>query len=108
MSELDVRVAERLAAVRDRIARAGGVDVAVLAVTKTFGIEACWAASRAGCDAVGENYAQEVVAKLAGVERPFGVHFIGRLQTNKVRQLAPIVSMYETMDRLSLVVELAK
>jgi pyridoxal phosphate enzyme (YggS family) len=80
----------------------------VLPVTKTFGVEACWAAHRAGCTAVGENYAQEVVAKLGGQDLPFGVHFIGQLQTNKVRSLAPIVSVYETVDRPSLVAELAK
>jgi pyridoxal phosphate enzyme (YggS family) len=108
MSDLDVLVAERLGAVRDRIARAGGTDVAVLAVTKMFTIEHCWAAYRAGCAAVGENYAQEVAAKFAGVQAPFGVHFIGQLQTNKVRLVAPHVSVYESVDRASLVHELAK
>lgn len=106
--DFERRVADRLAAVRERIERAGGEGVTVLPVTKTFGVEACWAAYRAGCAAVGENYAQEVVSKLGGVERPFGVHFIGQLQTNKVRMLAPIVSCYETVDRASLVDELAK
>lgn len=101
-------VAERLAVVRERISRAGGIDVSVLPVTKTFGIEACLAAFAAGCCCVGENYAQEVVAKLGGVERSFGVHFIGQLQTNKVRQLAPIISTYESVDRASLVAEIAK
>lgn len=108
MSDFDALVAQRLAAVHERITRAGGEGVRVLPVTKTFGIEACWAAVRAGCTAVGENYAQEVVAKLAGVEHEFGVHFIGQLQTNKVRLLAPIVTVYETVDRPSLVTELAK
>ncbi len=108
MSDLDALVAERLAAVRERIARAGGTDVAVLAVTKLFSLEHCWAAHRAGCAAVGENYAQEVVAKFAGERPPFGVHFIGQLQTNKVRQLAPIITVYESVDRPSLVAELAK
>ncbi len=109
-ADLDALVAERLALVRDRIARAGGVDVEVLPVTKTFGVEACWAAYRAGCGAVGENYAQEVVAKLGAPSSPlpFGVHFIGQLQTNKVRLLAPVVTVYETVDRPSLVAELAK
>jgi hypothetical protein len=108
MTELDLQVAERLANVRDRIARAGGLGVSILPVTKTFGIEACWAAHRAGCGAVGENYAQELVTKLGGQLLPFGVHFIGQLQTNKVRALAPVVTVYETVDRLSLVTELAK
>lgn len=108
MSAFDVLVAERLAEVQVRIARAGGSGVSVLPVTKTFGVEACWAAYHAGCRAVGENYAQEVVAKLGDIERPFEVHFIGQLQSNKVRQLAPIVSVYETVDRPSVVAELAK
>ncbi len=101
-------VAQRLAVVRERIALAGGTEVTVLPVTKTFGIEACFAAYEAGCPNVGENYAQEVVSKLGAVDRPFGVHFIGQLQTNKVRQLAPIISVYESVDRPSLVTELVK
>lgn len=108
VSSLDLLVAERLAAVRDRIERAGGHEVTVLPVTKTFGIEACFAAFAAGCPDVGENYAQEVVSKLGSVDRPFGVHFIGQLQSNKIRQLAPIISVYESVDRQSLVTELAK
>ncbi|MDO8391873.1 MAG: YggS family pyridoxal phosphate enzyme [Actinomycetota bacterium] len=106
--DLDAMVAERLAAVRERIANAGGVGVSVLPVTKLFSIDHCRAAHRAGCSAVGENYAQEVVAKFAG-ERPlFAVHFIGQLQTNKVRLLAPLIDVYESVDRASLVAELAK
>ena len=108
VTELDMRVAERVAVVRDRIARAGGLDVDVLPVTKLFGIEHCRAAIRAGCTAVGENYAQEVVAKFAAGRPPFAVHFIGQLQTNKVRALAPLIDVYESVDRPSLVAELAK
>lgn len=112
MNALDSLVAERLEVVRARIARAGGDDVEVLAVTKTFGAEAVRAARACGCSAIGENYAQEVVAKLGGAERDvregLAVHFIGQLQTNKVRQLAPIVDVWETVDRPSLVAELAK
>lgn len=105
---LDALVAQRLAAVRDRIARAGGTDVSVLPVTKLFGLDHCWAAHRAGCSAVGENYAQEVIAKFAEERPPFAVHFIGQLQTNKVRLLAPLIDVYESVDRPSLVAELAK
>ena len=95
-------------AVRARIVAAGGGDeVAILPVTKGFGPEAVEAAVAAGCTAVGENYAQELVAKrdvCVGVE----VHFIGQLQTNKVRQLAEIVDVYETVDRARLAREIAK
>lgn len=101
-------VAERMAAVRDRIASLGGVDVAVLAVTKTFGLDAVRAAAAAGADGIGENYAQEVVAKLSGVASLPPVHFIGQLQTNKVRSIASIVDVYETVDRVSLAAEIAK
>ncbi|MBI4883930.1 MAG: YggS family pyridoxal phosphate-dependent enzyme [Actinobacteria bacterium] len=108
MTAYDDAVADRLQAVRDRIARAGGSDVDVLPVTKSFPIEACWAAYHAGCAAVGENYAQEVVAKFAAAPLPFAVHFIGQLQTNKVKMLAPVVSLYGAVDRVALVQELAK
>ncbi|MEZ5250396.1 MAG: YggS family pyridoxal phosphate-dependent enzyme [Ilumatobacteraceae bacterium] len=101
-------VAERLDRLRDRITRAGGYDVRILAVTKTWGLDAIRAAVAAGCDAVGENYAQELVAKLDGeVDLP-AVHFIGRLQTNKVRLVAPFVTVYETVDRESLAAEIAR
>jgi pyridoxal phosphate enzyme (YggS family) len=102
------RVREAVVGVRERIRLAGGDDsVVLLAVTKGFGPEAIEAALAAGCRAVGENYAQELVAKREVAARA-EVHFIGQLQTNKVRMLAPIVTVYETVDRPSLVAELAK
>lgn len=106
-----VQVAERLAVVRERIARAGGIGVQVVAVTKTFGVDALRAARAAGADAIGENYAQELVAKFAELGAdPVGlpVHFIGQLQSNKVRSVAPYVQVYETVDRASLAAEIAK
>lgn len=100
-------VAAALERVRGRIRAAGGGDeVAILPVTKAFGRDAIDAARAAGCTAIGENYAQELLAKrdaCAGLE----VHFIGQLQTNKVRQLAGLVSVYETVDRPKLAREIA-
>ncbi len=97
-----------LAAVHDRIrAAGGGDDVSILPVTKGFGPDAIRAAIGAGCRSIGENYAQELLAKreaCAGV----AVHFIGQLQTNKVRQLADLVDLYETVDRARLAREIAK
>jgi pyridoxal phosphate enzyme (YggS family) len=102
------RVREGLARVRARIAAAGGDDsVAVLAVTKGFGADAIEAALAAGCTAIGENYAQELLAKRAAAERA-EVHFIGQLQTNKVRQIAGLVDVYESVDRQRLAAEIAK
>lgn len=109
-------VAERLAEARGRIAASGGEasggrQVRVVAVTKTFGPDAMRAALAAGCDAVGENYAQELVAKMAafGPDEPRPeVHFIGRLQSNKVRSLAPLVDVWQSVDRASVVREIAR
>lgn len=101
-------VAERMQEARDRITRSGGVGVAVVAVTKTFGLDAVRAAAAAGADGIGENYAQELVAKLTGVEGLPPVHFIGQLQTNKVRSIAGLVDVYETVDRVPLALEIAK
>jgi PLP dependent protein len=100
-------VAERLERVRERIAGAGGAGVDVLAVTKGFGADAVHAALAAGLHRVGENYAQELIAKreaLSGAE----VHFIGRMQSNKVRTLVGVVDVFESVDRRSLVDELAR
>jgi pyridoxal phosphate enzyme (YggS family) len=101
-------LAERLQQVRQQIAAAGGSDVEILAVTKGHPVEVVQAAADVGLKAIGENYAQELVAKFD--PHPFGlaVHFIGQLQTNKVRQIVDRVDVYETVDRASLVVELAK
>lgn len=105
------QVSEQLAAIRERITAAGGgADVAVLAVTKAFGPEVIDVAAAAGCRSVGENYAQELVAKrdALATHPDLAVHFIGQLQTNKVRQLAGLVSVYETVDRARLAREIAK
>jgi pyridoxal phosphate enzyme (YggS family) len=104
------RVAEGLAAVRRRIeAAGGGPDVVVLAVTKGFGPDAIEAAAGAGCACIGENYAQELLAKLAAVSGPRPeVHFIGRLQSRKVKALAGVVDVWQTVDRPVLVDELSK
>jgi pyridoxal phosphate enzyme (YggS family) len=94
--------------IREEVARASSAPVAIIAVTKTFGHDAIRAAAAAHCDAVGENYAQEVLAKVE--ESPFGlpVHFIGAIQSNKVRQLAPYISLWQGVDRESVISELGK
>ena len=103
-----VDVAARLASVRERIARAGGTSVSVIAVTKTFDHDAWIAAHAAGCDGIGENYAQELVAKHAQGASALPVHFIGHVQTNKVRSLIDIVDVWQTVDRASVIDEIAK
>jgi pyridoxal phosphate enzyme (YggS family) len=101
-------LAERLQRVRRQIAAAGGPNVEILAVTKGHPVEVVRAAVEAGLTAVGENYAQELVAKLGDATFDVSVHFIGQLQTNKVRHIVDLVDVYETVDRPALVAELAK
>lgn len=106
---IDIReVAERVHAVRQEITECGGSGVSLVAVTKTFGFEAIEAARSGGCDAVGENYAQELLAKLEGQNAGLPVHFIGSIQSNKVKSLAPVVSLWQTVDRESVVNEIAR
>jgi pyridoxal phosphate enzyme (YggS family) len=103
-------VARRLDDLRRRIVAAGGVGVRIVGVTKTLGPESWRIAKQLGIDAVGENYAQELAAKAAEVgheDRP-PVHFIGHLQTNKVRLIADSVDVWESVDRVSLIAEIAK
>lgn len=103
-------VAARVEAVRARIAAAGGAgQVRLVAVTKGFGPDAVEAALAAGVADLGESYANELTAKAAATAaartRAAGTgedprwHFIGRLQTNKVRLLAPLVGLWQSVDR---------
>ena len=101
-------VALRVQQIRSEIARASSSPVTIIAVTKTFGHDAIRAAVIAQCDAVGENYAQEVLAKVAEAPIDLPVHFIGAIQSNKVRQLAPYISLWQGVDRLSVISELGK
>lgn len=106
-------VAAALAAARRRIELAGGDPgtVRVVAVTKGFGVEAASAASAAGLEDVGENYAQELLAKheaLPAEGRVLRWHFLGAVQRNKVRILAPVVDCWQSVAREVEGVEIAR
>ena len=100
----------RLAEARHRIESASPdpTAVRVVAVTKGFGVGAVRLALDAGLTAIGENYADELVAKadqLAGGEAAAGPlampewHFLGAVQRNKVARLAPVVSCWQGLSR---------
>lgn len=99
---------ERVAAVRQRIERAGGDPgrVRLVTVTKGFDVAVVRLALQASLVDLGENYAQELLAKheqlgsVAG--SPPSWHFIGRLQRNKVAKLAPVVAVWQSVDRPAL------
>jgi PLP dependent protein len=106
----------RVAAVRERIARAGGDPEAVrlVAVTKGFDAGVVRSALDAGLADIGESYVQELVRKANELGEPGGGdrgprwHFVGRLQRNKVRKAAPYVSLWHSVDRLALGAEIAR
>jgi len=102
-------VADRAAMVRRRIEAAGGDPGAVtlVAVTKGFDRSAVVAATAAGLGDLGENYAQELVAKDDG-DAEVRWHFLGRLQRNKVRLLAGRVALWQSVDRPELGAEIAR
>ncbi|CAN5750168.1 YggS family pyridoxal phosphate-dependent enzyme [soil metagenome] len=101
-------VARRVAEVVARL-RATAPPVELVAVTKAFPVDAVAAAATAGCTRIGENYADEVLEKSpAARTRGLRVHFIGRLQSNKVRKMADLVDVWESVDRVALVNEIAK
>jgi len=108
---------ENIAGVRARIAVAAAradrdaARVTLVGVTKTVPVEVVDAALRAGLSELGENRAQELVEKAVALgPRPAALrwHFVGRLQRNKVRSLAPHVAVWESIDRSDLVTEVAR
>lgn len=105
-------VETRLGALRrelDRVERPWDHQVEIVAVTKGFSSWAIESAVAAGCRSVGENYAQELLSKREVIERLCPeVHFIGQLQSNKVRQLVGLVDVWASLDRGSIIDEVAK
>ncbi len=104
-------LAERLTAVRERIARAcdrarrNPASVRLLAVTKIFGPEVIRAGYDAGLREFGENYVQEMERKSAAVADLAGArfHLIGHLQSNKTKKAAQLFSAIDSVDSVRLV-----
>ena len=102
-------IAENVARIRaeiDRAAVAAGRDpgeIQLCAATKMNDADAVRQAIAAGVDCCGENRVQELTAKLReDAYRGAPVHFIGHLQTNKVRQVVGKVDLIQSVDSLRL------
>ena len=101
-------IEERLRDVRSRIAgaaeRAGrdANDITLIAVSKTFPSHVIAEALDSGIVDLGENRAQELKEKAAVLGPRPRWHFIGHLQTNKVRQVVGIASVIHSVDRVGL------
>ncbi|MGH8984903.1 MAG: YggS family pyridoxal phosphate-dependent enzyme [Acidimicrobiia bacterium] len=112
-----IDIATRVGVVRERIAeaarRAGrdAADVTLVAATKTVDTARVAELLAAGVHDVGENRAQELLAKapeLADAPLAPRWHFVGRLQRNKVAGLAAWVSLWQSVDREALGAAIAR
>ena len=108
-------IAENVARIRaemERAAIAAGRDpkqILLCAATKMNDADAVREAIRAGVDCCGENKVQELTQKLAqNAYEGAPVHFIGHLQTNKVRQVVGKVDLIQSVDSLRLLTAIDK
>lgn len=79
---------------------------ALVAVTKTKPVTMLQQAYDAGCRRFGENRVQEMAEKQPQLPADVRWHQIGHLQTNKVKYIAPFVSLIESVDSLKLLEEI--
>lgn len=107
-------IAERYALVRDEVAaaaRRAGRDpggVTVVAVVKTWPPAVVEEAFDAGIEDVGESRAQDLRAKTAALGDRGRWHFVGALQSNKVRHVVGTATLVHSVDRLALAAEVDK
>jgi pyridoxal phosphate enzyme (YggS family) len=109
---VDIRA--NLERTRDRIAgaaeRSGRTleDVTLVAVAKTFSVQVVEEAVAAGCADIGENRAQELADKVAVLGDRTRWHFVGHLQTNKVRTVVGGIVLLHSVDRYKLAEAVAR
>jgi hypothetical protein len=82
--------------------------VSLIAVSKTKPIEDILELYNLGHRYFGENYVQELVEKAAALPKDIRWHFIGHLQTNKVKLIVPFVQLIHGVDSLKLLKEINK
>ena len=85
-----------------------GRNITLVAVSKTKPVDDILDMYRLGQRDFGENYVQEMVDKAAQLPKDIRWHFIGHLQTNKVKYIAPFVSLIHGVDSLKLLTEINK
>lgn len=83
-------------------------NVRLVAVSKTKPIEDLQEAYQAGQRVFGENQVQELANKYEKLPKDIEWHLIGHLQSNKVKYIAPFISLIHSVDSLKLLVEINK
>ena len=105
-------VSDNLAAIRESIAEAADKcgrsteEIRIMAVTKTVAPEIVNRAVELGVTLLGENRVQEFLSKQDAYDRSAEVHFIGHLQTNKVKYIIEPMSMIQSVDSVKLAAEI--
>jgi len=84
------------------------LGIQLVAVSKTKPIEVIQEAYNAGQRIFGENQVQELMEKHAALPKDIQWHLIGHLQSNKVKYIAPFISLIHSVDSLKLLVEINK
>jgi pyridoxal phosphate enzyme (YggS family) len=108
------RVSENAARVREEIATAALLagrepgDVALLAAVKYVPLEALGVLADAGLTLLGENRAQDLEAKANAYPGAFRWHFIGQLQSRKVKQILPHVELIHSLASDSALAQLER
>ena len=80
--------------------------VQLLAVSKTKSVQEIRELYNLGQRDFGENYVQELVEKQSKLPPDIHWHFIGHLQSNKVKYIAPFVFMIQSVDSMKLLLEI--
>ncbi|ADQ18511.1 alanine racemase domain protein [Leadbetterella byssophila DSM 17132] len=97
-------ISDRLRALRQEIPP----SVDLIAVSKFKPVADLEEAYACGQRDFGENYVQELVEKESALPKDVRWHFIGHLQTNKVKYIAPFVHLIHSVDSLKLLKEIQK
>lgn len=97
-------ISENIAEIKSQIPN----SVTLVAVSKTKPNEALLEAYNSGQRDFGENYVQELVDKQNVLPKDINWHFIGHLQSNKVKYIAPFVYLIHGVDSLKLLTEINK
>lgn len=94
-----------------KAARASGRDISeirIVPATKTVSPERINLLYDCGISEIGENRVQELLEKYDSLDKRFKIHFIGKLQTNKVKYIVDKVDMIHSVDSVKLCTEISK
>lgn len=109
---MSLKIRERVEKVYEQIGKAcsranrNPSEITVVAVSKSFPPQLIKEAWDAGLRIFGENYAQELVQKAKILESSYNInprwHFVGHLQTNKVKKVLPFIEVIHSVDSVKL------